>query len=103
VSAALLSPRARRDLAEATIWIAPRNPRAARALRATVARATELIGRFPDIGVVRPDLAGPEVRFHVLRGFSYVVVYDAETAPPRILRVLPGARDLPELLQDRGP
>jgi plasmid stabilization system protein ParE len=53
--------------------------------------------------VVRPDLAGPEVRFYVLRGFPYVLVYDAEAGPPRILRVMHGARDLPELMKDLGP
>ncbi|MGH6945631.1 MAG: type II toxin-antitoxin system RelE/ParE family toxin [Geminicoccaceae bacterium] len=103
MSAALLSPQARRDLADAAGWIARNNPQAARALRDTVARAAGLIGRFPKIGSERPDLADPPVRFHVLRGFPYVLVYDADGTPPRILRVLDGARDLPELLRDFPP
>jgi len=36
----------------------------------------------------------------ILRGFPYIVVYRANAIPPRILRVLHGARDLPEVLQD---
>jgi plasmid stabilization system protein ParE len=38
--------------------------------------------------------------FLVLRGFPYILVYRANAVPPRILRVLHGARDLPEVLQD---
>lgn len=47
---------------------------------------------------MRGDLAPEHIRFLVLRGFPYVLVYDARTDPPRILRVLHGARDLPEAL-----
>jgi plasmid stabilization system protein ParE len=36
----------------------------------------------------------------VLRGFPYILVYRGSTIPPRILRILHGARDLPEVLQD---
>lgn len=102
MSAALISPRARRDLITATSWIAQDDRRAARALREAVARAATLIGDFPHIGTTRPDLADPPVRFHVLRGFPYVIVYDGDSSPPVILRVLHGARDLPELLRDPG-
>jgi toxin ParE1/3/4 len=61
-----------------------------------------MIGRFPKMGHERLDLADPPVRFYALRGFPYVVVYDADTRPPRILRVLHGARDLPQALSDRS-
>jgi toxin ParE1/3/4 len=102
VTSAVLAPQARRDLANATAWIVRDNPNAARALRDTVARAAATIGRFPQIGRKRPDLAEPPVRFYALRGFPYVVVYDAYIGPPRILRVLHGARDLPQVLSDLG-
>jgi toxin ParE1/3/4 len=36
----------------------------------------------------------------MVSGFSYVIVYDASREPPLILRVLHGARELPELLRD---
>jgi plasmid stabilization system protein ParE len=52
------------------------------------------------MGKQRRDLAPETVRFLVLRGFPYIVVYRANAVPPRILRVLHGARDLPEVLQD---
>ena len=93
---AVLAPRARRDLIAAVRWIARDNPDAARALRHGVARAAELIGQFPNIGSLREDLADSPVRFYVLRGFPYLLVDDADASPPRILRILHGARDLPE-------
>jgi len=34
-----------------------------------------------------------------LTGFPYVIVYDAGRRPPAIVRILHGARDLPEILR----
>lgn len=52
------------------------------------------------MGKQRRDLAPESVRFLVRRGFPYILVYRANAVPPRILRVLHGARDLPEVLHD---
>jgi toxin ParE1/3/4 len=100
MNAARLSPRARRDMLEAARWIARDNPAAARALRDAVAEAAVRIGDFPLSGHLRPDLAREPWRFVTLRGFPYVVVYNADRKPPLIVRILHGARDLPELLRD---
>ena len=81
-------------------WILQDNPTAARALRDAVSAALAKVGQFPSLGFVRPDLADAPIRFHVLHGFPYVLVYDADAQPPLVLRVLHAARDLPELLQD---
>ena len=97
---AVLAPRARRDLLEAARWIAKDNPSAALGLRNAVAAAARTIGEHPRIGVLRPDLAGEPVRFLALTGYPYVMIYDAEPAPPLILRILHGARDLPDVLRD---
>jgi toxin ParE1/3/4 len=97
--AAQLSQRARDDLVGAARWIAKDNKVAARGLRDAVIRAADRIGAFPEIGVVRPDLATDRVRFVFLTGYPYVIVYNARRVPPLILRVLHGARDLPELLR----
>jgi plasmid stabilization system protein ParE len=56
--------------------------------------------RSPKSGTERPNLADPPARFLVIRGFPYVVVYDTDTTPPTILRIVHGARDLPKALQD---
>jgi toxin ParE1/3/4 len=100
MTAARFAPRARRDLLAAARWIAKENPRAAQALRETVAAATDRIGKHPDIGVIRSELVDAPYRFLFLTGFPYVVVYNSTSLPPLILRILHGARDLPELLKD---
>ena len=97
---AVLAPRARRDALEATRWIAKDNPAAAKALREAIAKAARLLSDNPRIGAARPEIAGERLRFLFLTGFPYVVVYDCEPVPPLILRVLHGARDLPEVLRD---
>src|ERR1700760_3897116 len=98
--AAALSPAARRDLLEAIRWIAYDNPAAARGLRESVAKAAANIGVYPHFGVSRPDLADPPYRFVMMTGYPYVIVYNADRRPPLIVRVLHGARDLPEVLRD---
>jgi toxin ParE1/3/4 len=99
MSAAVLSPRARRDLLGAMRWIAHDNPAAARAFRDAVAKAMHRIGRHVQIGAVRPDLAGEPYRFLTLSGFPYVIVYNKDRNPPLIVRILHGARDFPEALR----
>lgn len=98
---AQLSPRARRDLLAATSWIARDNPIAAAALRDAVTRAAAQIGRHPNCGTERPNLAGPPRRFLPLTGFPYIIAYNAATKPPLIIRILHGARDLPTALRER--
>ena len=103
MTAAEVAPRARRDLLSAVRWIAKDNPAAARALRDAIAHAAERIGAHPGVGVLRPDLADEPYRFVVLTGLPYLIVYNAVLRPPLILRILHGARDLPELLRDMWP
>ncbi|MDR3519129.1 MAG: type II toxin-antitoxin system RelE/ParE family toxin [Azospirillaceae bacterium] len=71
---------------------------AARTLRDGVAQAAGRIGEHPRIGSERPDLADSPYRFLVPAGFAYIVIYNAERHPPLIVRILHGARDLPEAL-----
>ena len=96
----MLAPQARRDLLAAAHWIAEENPSAAVALRNAVVAAATRIGSHPQIGALRTELAPQSIRFLVVSGFPYVIVYDAGREPPLILRVLHGARELPELLRD---
>jgi toxin ParE1/3/4 len=100
VRPASLSPAANRDLEAATRWIAKDNPVAARALRSSVARAAMTIGEHRYIGSLRPEIVSAPYRLLGLTGFPYVIIYNAERSPPRIMRVLHGARDLPEVLRD---
>ena len=99
MSEVVLAPRAGRDVLAAIRWIARDDPGAARAFRDAVGRAARMIGTHVEVGVVRPDLTDESVRFFPLTGFPYVIVYKASRDPPLILRVLHGARDLPEILR----
>lgn len=99
MTSATLSPKARDDVLGALRWISKDNLAAARALRDAVAVAAQRIGRHPEMGTLRPDLADAPYRFLVLTGFPYVIVYNASRTPPRIIRVLHGARDIPDLLR----
>ncbi len=97
---AALSPAAERDILEIVEWIADENPAAARGLRTALDKVATTIGAHPRIGALRAHLASPPIRFLPIRGFPYVIVYSPERDPPLILRVLHGARDLPEVLRE---
>jgi toxin ParE1/3/4 len=97
---ATYAPQASRDLLAAIGWIKRDNPAAARALRRAVDDAAMRIARHPELGRSRPNIASMSFRFLTLTGFPYIVFYNADRRPPRILRILHGARDLPELLRD---
>ena len=88
------------DLREAVAWIARDDRGAADRLRLAANRAAVLIGQHAELGHVRPELAPERFRFYVLRAFPYVLVYETGLTPPRILRVLHGARELAPLLAD---
>lgn len=95
-----LSPTAARDFVEASDFLAQDSRRAARDFVDVVDESLSMIGRHPEIGGLRRELADPPVRFWVLKRFPYLIVYDPSLSPVRVLRILHGARDLPELLSD---
>ncbi|HME21378.1 MAG TPA: type II toxin-antitoxin system RelE/ParE family toxin [Acetobacteraceae bacterium] len=103
MNARLFAPRARRELREASLWIARTNPAAARALITEAEHAAGRLADRPLLGRRRPELLPDPYRFWSLRGFPYLLVYNSTSVPPRILRVLHTARDLPPLLADLGP
>ena len=95
---ALFTPRAERELRDAVLWVEQDNPAAADAvLAAAIATARRLQAR-PKLGRVMLDLAPARYRFWSVRGFPYLLVYDAEAEPSIILRVVHQSRDLPAIL-----
>ncbi len=99
MTSARFAPAARRDLVAVVVWIAKDNPSAARALQDTVLRAAVHLGDHPQLGALRNDLVlGKVFRMLPLTGFPYVIVYTDAQHPPMILRILHGARDLPDIL-----
>ena len=96
---AVLSPAAERDILSIIEWIAAENPVAARGFRVALGRLASTIGDHPLTGALKPHLASPPIRFVPIRGYPYVVVYTPDRSPPLIVRVLHGARDLPDALR----
>jgi toxin ParE1/3/4 len=98
VTLALFAPRAEREFRDAVLWIEQDNPAAADALLAAAIAAARRLQARPKLGRVRLDLAPARYRLWSLRGFPYLLVYDAEAEPPIILRVVHRSRDLPAIL-----
>ncbi len=99
-ASARLSPRALADLRQAVSWIRRDRPSAANRLRLAVKSLASHLGAYPHSGLARPDVARLPYRFAVIDGFPYLVVYSPEREPPMIVRIIHGARDLPEVLKD---
>jgi len=96
----VISPRARRELAEIVEWIAQDNPQAAVAFRSEVEKVARRIGNHPRIGRFRPELARGPYRFIRIAGYPYLIVYREDDMPPPVVRVVHMARDLPTVLSD---
>jgi plasmid stabilization system protein ParE len=86
------SPEARDDLQEIWIYIAADDPAAADRLEADIYKACELLAENPGLGHRRPDLVDEPVLFWAVRG-RYLVIYQRETQPLKVVRILHGARD----------
>ena len=92
----VLTPAARDDLGEITAHIRQDSVETARRVRAELREAMARLAQSPLIGHVREDLTDEPVRFWSV--YSYVIVYDPETRPLQIIRVLHGARDVRRIL-----
>lgn len=101
---AILTRRARLELARALARIAEDNPDAADGLNDAVQDAARLIGANPLIGGRRALLASARYRFWSIPRFRYVLAYTDATDPPRIARIVHSSRDLwPLLAELRDP
>ncbi|MGH7044224.1 MAG: type II toxin-antitoxin system RelE/ParE family toxin [Acetobacteraceae bacterium] len=97
-----LSPRALRDIDTAVDDIATSvaGPVFADRFAVAVADAAEQIARRPLLGHRRVELLPPRFRFWAVKGFDYLLVYNAEHPDRLILRVVHMARDLAPLLAE---
>lgn len=91
-----LTDHARSDLGEIWEFIASDNLDAADRLLDELEEAMSEAARLPLLGHRREDLTEANVRFWRVR--SYLVIYDPESQPLTILRVLSGFRDVATLL-----
>lgn len=97
---AVLTLRARRELALALGRIAEDNPDAAERLNDAVREAARLIGANPAIGARRPRLASTRYRFWPIPRYHYLLAYTDATDPPRIVRIVHTSRDLARVLAE---
>jgi plasmid stabilization system protein ParE len=97
---AVITLRARRDLAVALERIAEDNPGTAARLNDAVLEAARLIGANPAIGTRRPRLASARYRFWSIQRYRYLLAYTDATDPPRIVRIVHTSRDLPRVFAD---
>jgi plasmid stabilization system protein ParE len=94
-----LTSRAEDDIFAIWSFIAQDSLGAANRVEAAIHRACGFLATGPLRGHVRQDLTALPVRFWtVLRYPSYVIVYDPATKPLRVLRILHGARNIPQQL-----
>jgi plasmid stabilization system protein ParE len=93
------TPQALDDLFEIWSFIARDNLPAADRVEEAVYQACALLGESPFAGHARKDLTRLPVRFWSVPGYSnYLIVYDPENRPVRVIRILHGARNVPEVL-----
>jgi plasmid stabilization system protein ParE len=93
------TPEAVDDLFEIWTYTAQDNAQAADRVENAIHAACVLLASRPNAGRLRPDLTPRPFRFWVVRRYpNYLIVYDSETKPLQIIRILHAARDLPTIL-----
>ena len=93
----VLSRPAERDLDVIKEYLAARaGAHVARRVRREIRSAIRFLAGDPTAGHLREDLTTRPVRFWPL--YSYLIVYDPESNPTRVLRVLHGMQDVEKIL-----
>lgn len=88
------------DLREICDRIAADNPDAARRMMGRFVQAFRLLARRPELGHGREDLLDSAVRFWPVG--TYLILYIPAASPIKILAVVHGARDIPEIWNRRA-
>src|ERR1700677_118762 len=97
----LLTPQAEDDLFAVWSYIAQDSVEAADRVEEQINMAFGFLCSAPQAGHVRLDLTHRPVRFWtVLRFPTYVIVYDPDSHPLRIIRILHAAFDIPRKLEE---
>lgn len=87
------SPAADEDMTEIWLYIAADNVVAANQFAENIKKTAELIATQPHIGVLRAAL-GENIRSHAIG--NYVIYYRPVSVGIELVRVLHGARDIPD-------
>ena len=89
------SARAEEDLIGIWTYVAADNPAAADRLLDRIEAACSRLARYPRLGPARSDLA-PGMRYYVVS--NYLILYRENAGQIDIVRVVHGARFLPDLI-----
>lgn len=93
----VLSRDAERDLDQIKQYlVAEAGVRVARRVIREIRSGCALVAADPGVGHSRQDLSDRPLRFWPV--YSYLIVYDSETKPVRIVRVLHGMRNVEDIL-----
>jgi plasmid stabilization system protein ParE len=93
----VLTATARADLDEIVEFIRQDSSEAAKRVGKALQEAMGKLASLPGMGHVREDLAEVSLRFwHI---YSYLIVYDPESKPLQIVRILHSARDVRRILE----
>ncbi|MGH9741668.1 MAG: type II toxin-antitoxin system RelE/ParE family toxin [Candidatus Acidiferrum sp.] len=93
------TPQALNDLFDIWDYISQDNPAAANRVEQAIYDSCELLAGSLLAGTVRKDLTSLPVRFWLVPSFlSYFIVYDPETQPLEVVRILHHARDINSLI-----
>ena len=93
----VLTGPAERDLDQIKSFLIEKaGPAITRKVFQDIRNALKLLGNEPGLGHVREDLTSRPVKFWPV--YAYLIVYDPETEPVQIIRVLHGMRDVEEIL-----
>jgi toxin ParE1/3/4 len=93
----VLTRAAERDLDQIKDFLVEKaGPTITRRVLREIRQAIGHIGTNPELGHVREDLTDRTLKFWPI--YSYLIVYDPETKPVQIVRILHGRRDLEEIL-----
>ncbi len=91
------SPEARLDLLEIWEYIARDDPDAADRMVEGIKEAVSMLADHPCLGHLRRDLTSKPVRFWTV--YPYLIIYNPDTRPLEVARVLSGYRDIASLLK----
>lgn len=95
----LLAPEAKSDLIDILLDIAEDSPATAERVRGEFFVGLRRLGESPGVGHFHDELLSRKYRFWNF--YSYVVVYEWEPRPIRVISVIHGARDLAVVLASR--
>lgn len=94
-----LTSKARSDLFGILDYIASDNPDAADRVEAAILADLDLLAANPRAGHIRADLTERPVRFWSVQRYpNYLIIYNPDSSPLMVLRILHAARDTTRLL-----